>query len=93
MRGRIPEKNRRRRSKIGFTNPEVTWIRSRAMQMRETFDSPACRGRGIYDNDRLVKAFDAWLAGAPGDPLIFWRTLVTELWMRRYIDQPVGLAA
>jgi asparagine synthase (glutamine-hydrolysing) len=93
MRGRIPEKNRLRRSKIGFTNPEVTWIRGRAAQMRAIFASPACRGRGIYDNERLLQDFDAWLAGAPGDPLIFWRTMVTELWMQRYMDQPVALAA
>jgi asparagine synthase (glutamine-hydrolysing) len=93
MRGRIPEKNRLRRSKIGFTNPEVTWIRGRSAQMRAIFDSRACRARGIYDNNRLVQDFDAWLAGAPGDPLIFWRTMVTELWMQRYMDQPVALAA
>ncbi len=93
MRGRIPELNRLRRSKIGFTNPEVTWIRGRSARMRAIFDSATCRGRGIYDNDRLVRDFDAWLAGAPGDPLIFWRTMVTELWMQRYMDQPVALAA
>ncbi|HEY8675799.1 MAG TPA: asparagine synthase (glutamine-hydrolyzing) [Candidatus Dormibacteraeota bacterium] len=93
MRGRIPEKNRLRRTKIGFTNPEVTWIRGRSARMRAIFDSPTCRERGLYDNDRLVQDFDAWLAGAPGDPLIFWRTMVTELWMQRYMDQPVALAA
>jgi len=93
MRGRIPEKNRLRRSKIGFTNPEVTWIRAYSARMRAIFDSPECRARGIYDNDRLVRDFDAWLAGAAGDPLIFWRTMVTELWMQRYMDQPVALAA
>ena len=93
MRGRIPEKNRLRRSKIGFTNPEAQWIRRRAPEMRAIFDSGVCRGRGIYNNDRLVADFDAWLAGAPGDPLIFWRTMITELWMQRYVDQPVALAA
>jgi asparagine synthase (glutamine-hydrolysing) len=93
MKGRIPEKNRLRRSKIGFTNPEQVWIRRRAREMRAVFDSRECRGRGIYNNDRLVHDFDAWLAGAPGDPLIFWRTMVTELWMQRYVDQPVALAA
>jgi asparagine synthase (glutamine-hydrolysing) len=92
MRGRIPEKNRLRRSKIGFTNPEVTWIRDRSARIRAIFDSPTCRGRGIYDNDRLLQDFDAWLAGAPGDSLIFWRTMVTELWMQRYLDQPVARA-
>ncbi|MHB8719047.1 MAG: asparagine synthase (glutamine-hydrolyzing) [Candidatus Dormibacteria bacterium] len=93
MRGRIPEKNRRRRSKIGFTNPERDWIREYSPQMRAIFDSPECRSRGLYDNDRLVHDLDAWLRGARGDPLIFWRTMVTELWMQRYIDEPVALAA
>ena len=93
MKGRIPEKNRLRRSKIGFTNPERDWIRQYSPQMRAIFDSRECRSRGLYDNDRLVADLDARLKGAPGDPLIFWRTMVTELWMQRYIDEPVALAA
>ncbi len=37
--------------------------------------------------------WDEYLAGRPGDGLIFWRVLVTELWMRRYMDQSVAVAA
>lgn len=91
MKGRMPEKNRLRRDKIGFTNPEVPWMRARSKEVREIFSSDACRRRGIYDTKRLVETFDAWLAGAPGDVLIFWRVLVSELWMQRYIDQPVSV--
>lgn len=92
MKGRIPEKIRLRRSKIGFTNPEGDWMRGRAKHIREIFASDACRDRGLYDIDALLASFDRWLAGAPGDFLIFWRILVTELWMQRFIDQPVAVA-
>ena len=89
MKGKMPEANRTRRSKIGFTNPEAAWTRSRAPQIREVFSSSALSSRGIFDSGRLVEEFDAWLSGKPGDGLAFWRVLVTELWLRRYVDSPV----
>jgi asparagine synthase (glutamine-hydrolysing) len=91
MRGRMPEKNRLRRSKIGFTNPDIAWMKARAAEIREVFASRELAGRDLYDQPQLVQAWDAYLAGRPGDGLIFWRVLVTELWMRRYIDQAVAV--
>jgi asparagine synthase (glutamine-hydrolysing) len=91
MRGKMPEANRTRRSKIGFTNPEAAWTRERAGQIREVFSSDSLSSRGIFDPRRLVEELDAWLAGKPGDGLAFWRVLVTELWLRRYVDSPVAV--
>jgi asparagine synthase (glutamine-hydrolysing) len=91
MKGKMPEANRTRRSKIGFTNPEAAWTRERAGQIREVFASGSLASRGIFDGPRLVEELDAWLAGKPGDGLAFWRVLVTELWLRRYVDSPVSL--
>jgi len=89
MKARMPEVNRTRRSKIGFTNPEAAWTRERAPQIREVFSSSRLSSRGIFDSGRLLEEFDAWLGGKPGDGLAFWRVLVTELWLRRYVDSPV----
>jgi asparagine synthase (glutamine-hydrolysing) len=89
MRGRMPDKNRLRRSKIGFTNPDVSWLKEKSPEIRDIFTASDLASRGIYDPARLVRAFDEWLAGRPGDGLIFWRVLVTELWMRRFLDQRV----
>jgi asparagine synthase (glutamine-hydrolysing) len=91
MKGTMPELNRTRRSKIGFTNPETTWTRERAPQIREIFGSEALSSRGIFDPRRLVQEFDSWLGGKPGDGLAFWRVLVTELWLRRFVDSPVAV--
>ncbi len=93
MKGRMPEKNRLRRSKIGFTNPDVTWMKARADEIRAIFASRELAGREVYDQPQLVCAWDEYLAGRPGDGLIFWRVLVTELWMRRYIDESVAVAS
>jgi asparagine synthase (glutamine-hydrolysing) len=91
MKGRMPEKNRLRRSKIGFTNPDIAWMKEKAREIRAIFASPEVASRGIYDAQQLVTAWDEYLAGRPGDGLVFWRVLVTELWMRRYLDRAVAV--
>ena len=91
MKARMPELNRTRRSKIGFTNPEMAWTRERASVIKDVFSSSSLSSRGIFDSGRLVSEFDAWLGGKPGDGLAFWRVLVTELWLRRYVDAPVAV--
>ncbi len=91
MKGKMPEANRTRRSKIGFTNPEAAWTKERAAQIREVFASAELASRGIFDPARLTAELDAWLAGKPGDGLAFWRVLITELWLRRYVDSPVAV--
>ena len=88
--GRMPEKNRLRRSKIGFTNPDITWMKGRADELRAVFASPELAAATSTTRPQLVTAWDEYLAGRPGDGLIFWRVLVTELWMRRYIDRAVA---
>jgi asparagine synthase (glutamine-hydrolysing) len=93
MKGRMPEKNRLRRSKIGFTNPDISWMKARADYIRGIFSSHEVAGRELYDQPQLVRAWDEYRAGRPGDGLIFWRVLVTELWMRRYIDERVAVAS
>ncbi len=93
MKGHMPELNRTRRSKIGFTNPEVDWIRMKAPVIRDIFASHELSARGIYDQTKLCESFDAWVAGAEGEGLTFWRVLVSELWMRKFVDSPVGLVS
>ena len=91
MKGRMPEKSRMRRSKIGFTNPDIAWMKAKAPEIRAIFSSPELAGRDLFDPKALVSAWDEYLAGRPGDGLIFWRALVIELWLRRYVDQPVAV--
>lgn len=85
MKGRMPELNRLRRSKIGFTNPEVSWMHHNAEHIRAVFASPALAEHGLFDQAELVASFDRWLGGNERiDPLLYWRILVSQLWIERF---------
>ncbi|MEI6462051.1 MAG: asparagine synthase (glutamine-hydrolyzing) [bacterium] len=89
MKGHMPELNRLRRSKIGFTNPEQGWMRDKGDIILSIFESDLFKSRGIYDTNAVVSMFKKWIINPDaiqGDGLIFWRILVTELWMRNYLD-------
>ena len=94
MKGRMPEKNRLRRSKIGFTNPDITWMKAKAARdPRRSSASPELAAAISTTRAQLVDGVGRVpRAAGPATGSIFWRVLVTELWMRRYIDQAVAVA-
>jgi len=85
MKGKMPELNRLRRSKIGFTNPETAWIKHNAAHIRGVFGSAAFAEHGLFEQQALLDSFDRWLAGDERiDSLVYWRILVSQLWIERY---------
>ena len=66
-------------------------MKAKAREIRAVFSSAELASRDLYNSAQLVTAWDEYLAGRPGDGLIFWRVLVTELWMRRYMDEAVAV--
>jgi asparagine synthase (glutamine-hydrolysing) len=91
MKGKMPELNRLRRSKIGFTNPEAGWMRHNAPRIREVFASPALAEHGLFDQPTLLASYDRWLAGAERiDALVYWRILVSQLWIQRFELHGIG---
>ncbi len=87
MKGIIPEKNRLRRSKIGFTNPEWEWIERKKENFLGVFDSQSFRSREFWDADKVIHEFLNTLDGKrKGDLLIFWRLFSVEMWLRKYVD-------
>lgn len=87
MKGVIPEVNRLRRSKVGFTNPEWEWIERKQDKFIEIFSSESFRSRKYWDADKVLYDFGQALSGkANGDILYFWRVFAVEMWMRSYVD-------
>jgi asparagine synthase (glutamine-hydrolysing) len=87
MKGHIPESIRTRRSKIGFTNPELAWMKAKKDTILEIFNSSEFSNRGLYNTTEITNSFTSWVNGDKkyaGDPLLFWRILNTELWIRRF---------
>ena len=92
MKGVLPEKIRKRRSKVGFTNPEWEWIERRADKFREIFKSNKFIGRPYWDAKKVQADFEQALSGEKkGDVLIFWRFFITEMWLRNYVDKKPSL--
>jgi asparagine synthase (glutamine-hydrolysing) len=87
MKGLMPEKNRLRRSKIGFTNPEWEWIERKKDKFIEIFNSDTFRSRKYWDADRVIEGFTSAIRKElRGDILFFWRLFSVEMWMRKYVD-------
>lgn len=85
MKGIIPELNRIRRNKVGFTNPEWEWIERKADKFREIFSSEDFKSRPYWNAETVQKEFNETLEGKrKGDYLIFWRLFITEMWIRSY---------
>lgn len=87
MKGLMPEKNRLRRSKIGFTNPEWEWLRAKQDTIARIFESDEFKKRPYWNAAAVHSEFIAWVEGnRTGDGLMFWRILNVELWLRRFVD-------
>lgn len=88
MKGLMPEKNRLRRSKIGFTNPEWEWIERKKDKFIEIFNSDSFRSRKFWNADQVLVGFqDALQNKLRGDILFFWRLFSVEMWLRTYVDK------
>lgn len=88
MKGLIPEKNRLRRSKVGFTNPEWEWIERRRAKFLEVFESDSFKSRSYWNANLILQNFKLALENKiQGDVLFFWRVFISEMWIRTYVDK------
>ncbi len=84
----MPEKNRTRRSKIGFTNPEWEWIERKQENFIEIFSSDVFMSRSFWNGEKILEGFKLALQNKlRGDILFFWRVFSVEMWMRTYVDK------
>lgn len=87
VKGLIPEKNRLRRSKVGFTNPEWEWIERKRDKFLEIFNSKSFKERKYWDYNLVISEFNATLDNKrSGDVMFFWRLFITEMWLRKFVD-------
>lgn len=88
MRGILPEGVRTRVDKIGFQTPEDRWLRGPLSSwINEILQSPSLGHRGYVDQGRVMKLWRRFLAGDNTARPVIWRTVITELWCRRFFDQ------
>ncbi|MEO8511009.1 MAG: asparagine synthase (glutamine-hydrolyzing) [Chloroflexota bacterium] len=87
MKGILPEKIRLRRWKVGFTTPEMRWIRQQRAYFEELVRSESFASRPYWNGAAVASAFTAALDGEGEESLFFWRAINTELWLRVFFDR------
>ena len=91
LKGTLPEKIRLRRWKVGFTTPEMRWIKARRAAFTSLYQSPTFQARPYWDGDAVVSAFRACCRGEVEESMFFWRAANIELWLREFVDMSVVL--
>ncbi|MDI3298720.1 MAG: asparagine synthase (glutamine-hydrolyzing) [Bacillota bacterium] len=86
MKGVLPERIRLRRWKVGFTTPEMRWLKARRAAIQSLLRSPSFRSRPWWDGPAVADAFAAACEGRLEDSFFFWRAINLELWLRTFID-------
>jgi len=84
LRDALPEKIRTRRWKVGFTTPEMRWLRARRAIIQSLFRSPAFGARPYWNGLAVADAFRRACDGEIDDSMFFWRAINVELWLRVY---------
>jgi asparagine synthase (glutamine-hydrolysing) len=82
MRDILPEAIRLRRKKIGFTTPEMRWLRAERATIQGIFRSPSFCSRPYWDAPAVARAFKAACDGELEESPLFWRILNIEAWLR-----------
>ena len=91
MRGTMPDKIRLRRWKVGFTTPEMRWIKARRAAFTSLYQSPAFQARPYWDGAAVARAFRACCRREVEESMFFWRAANVELWLREFCDRDVVL--
>jgi asparagine synthase (glutamine-hydrolysing) len=86
LKGVLPEKIRLRRWKVGFTTPEMRWLKARRAVIQGLFRSPAFSSRKYWDGLAIADAFSAACEGEVEESLFFWRAINVEIWLRVFFD-------
>lgn len=82
----LPKKISTRRRKIGFTTPEIAWMRESGREVRKILNSQSFNSRSYFRHQKIRDAFDDFVVGKNDESLIFWRIINLELWLRKFID-------
>ncbi len=83
----LPAKIVNRRWKVGFSTPEVSWLRHSADKIREIFNSPSFNARPYFNHAKIREEFEKFVRGEIDDSMVFWRIINLELWLKIFIDK------
>lgn len=86
--GLMPEKIRKRKSKIGFETPENNWLRTDIFKsfIENILDSEQFNNRPYFNPLAIKKLWNDHLLGKVNEANTIWKIVHLELWLRKFID-------
>ena len=89
LKGVVPGKIRKRRTKIGFETPEYAWLIQLRHEIRKVFSSKKFGRRKYFNQKNVLREFDEFCKGNLDQSFsrIFWRLLNLEIWFEVFIDR------
>jgi len=87
MKNILPEKIRKRRSKIGFATPEEIWFKENKNKILEIFSSESFKKRKYFNQKEIINKFNEFCDGKNYDSNIFWKIINLEIWIKLFIDK------
>ncbi len=91
MVGKMPEKIRTRRDKMGFGTPEDEWFRTEKWQqlISDLLNSESFASRKIIDPSKAKVLYHHHLLGKINISKDIWKWVHLELWFREFIDSSI----
>jgi asparagine synthase (glutamine-hydrolysing) len=86
LKGILPKKIVERRWKVGFSTPEVAWLRESKDEILKILTSKSFLSRPYFNHAKIRTVFEDFLRGKNDESMLFWRIINLELWLRLYID-------
>lgn len=86
----LPDKVRTRRWKVGFTTPEMRWLKAQRVIVQSLFRSPSFCARPWWDGLAIAEMWHRASQGKVDDDLFFWRVINLEIWLRVFAEARRG---
>jgi asparagine synthase (glutamine-hydrolysing) len=85
---KLPPSIKNNRSKIGFSTPLVSWIKTNLQnEIRPRLLSRQTRERGIFDEQALKRCCDEFENGENSAAIVLFRCLALENWCESFLDR------
>ena len=87
LKGKIPEKIRMRRSKLGFPTPEPKWLKTLNKQILEILEMDGTKDNKYFKNEKIKNYFLEFVKGKLDENYgdVFWRILNLKIWLKEFI--------
>ena len=78
-------------SKRSIQTPQGMWLREEPMRsyINELINSDSFRDRGIFDDNKVRKAYKEFCKGSYGNSFFVWQWINVEEWFRIFIDNKI----